>query len=148
MEEQNPFWENKTLDQMTHEEWESLCDGCAKCCLHKIQAQDDGKVYFTNIACRLLDCESCRCQNYKNRMKIIHDCVHLTPSLINELKWLPKTCAYRRLSEGRGLAWWHPLVSGDPDTVRQAKISICDRVIPESLIDITELEEYIVDWFD
>jgi len=148
MEEQPAFWEYKTLDQMTSEEWELLCDGCAKCCLHKIEDHDSGKVYFTNIACRLLDCQTCRCQDYDHRSKSIHDCVSLTPSLAYELQWLPKTCAYRRMAEGRGLAWWHPLVSGDSDTVCQAKVSVCDRVIPESLIDLSELEDYIVDWFD
>jgi len=148
MEEQLAFWEYKTLDQMTREEWELLCDGCAKCCLHKIEDQDSGKVYFTNIACRLLDCQICRCQDYDHRSKLILDCVSLTPSLAYELQWLPKTCAYRRMAEGRGLAWWHPLVSGDSGTVCQARVSVCDRVIPESLIDLSELEDYIVYWFD
>ncbi|MEA3326566.1 MAG: YcgN family cysteine cluster protein [Chloroflexota bacterium] len=148
MKENLAFWQVKSLSKMTYEEWEMLCDGCAKCCLHKIEDQDGGKVYFTNIACRLLDCQTCRCQDYDQRTKLIPDCVSLTPARIYELQWLPESCAYRRLAEGRGLAWWHPLVSGDLDTVRQANISVCDRVIPESLIDLSELEEYIVDWFE
>ena len=148
MKEQAAFWENKPLNQMTHEEWEMLCDGCAKCCLHKIEDQENGKVYFTNIACYFLDCQTCRCQDYDHRMKFIHDCVPLMPALVHKLRWLPKTCAYRRLAEGCGLAWWHPLVSGDPDTVRQAKISVCERVISESMVDLSELEDYIVYWFD
>lgn len=147
-EDQTPFWEYKTLDQMTREEWESLCDGCAKCCLHKIEDQDSRKVYFTNVACRLLDCLTCLCLDYDHRTKRIPDCVPLTPSLVQKLSWLPKSCAYRRLAEGKNLAWWHPLICGNQYAVHQSENSIFDKVIPESAMELSALEDYIVDWID
>jgi len=145
---QIPFWESKTLEEMTSEEWESLCDGCAKCCLHKIEDIDSGQVYFTNVACRLLDLNTCRCQDYAHRTSRVPDCMSLTPGVLNEISWLPVTCAYRRLVEGKGLAWWHPLVSGDPNTVHQADISVCGKAIPERKINLSKLEDWVVDWFD
>lgn len=145
---QIPFWESKTLEEMTSEEWESLCDGCAKCCLHKIEDIDSGQVYFTNVACRLLDLNTCRCQDYAHRTSRVPDCMFLTPGILTEISWLPATCAYRRLVEGKGLAWWHPLVSGDPNTVHQADISVYGKAIPERKINLSKLEDWVVDWFD
>lgn len=142
------FWQTKTLATLTFEEWEALCDGCGKCCLHKIEEEDSGEVFFTNVACRLLDLDRCQCMDYGHRTKEVPDCLALTPERLSALYWLPESCAYRRVAEGRGLAWWHPLVSGDPDTVRLAGVSVCGRVIPEADADLSDLEESVVDWFD
>jgi hypothetical protein len=148
MGDQQAFWQRKTLQEMTSEEWEALCDGCAKCCLHKIEDEDSGEVFFTNVACCLLDIETCRCQDYGHRTQQVPDCLSLTADQVAAIYWLPASCAYRRLAEGRGLAWWHPLVSGNRATVRQAGIGVCGRVVPEVQADLTTLEDYVVDWFD
>jgi len=148
MKPKRPFWQTKTLAEMTPVEWEALCDGCAKCCLHKIEDEDSGQVYFTFVACRLLNTNTCRCQDYTHRSELVKDCLLLTSEMVNTIQWLPKTCAYRRLAEGRGLAPWHPLVSGDPKTVQQAGISVCGKVIPESQADLSKIEGMVVDWFD
>jgi hypothetical protein len=139
-----PFWERKTLAEMTPEEWESLCDGCGRCCLLKLADEDGGNVAYTDVACRLLDLESCRCGNYARRHRLVKDCVRLTPQGLGQLSWMPSTCAYRLLHEGKALYWWHPLVSGDPDTVHAAGISVRGRVIAEE--DTGELEDHIVNW--
>ncbi len=148
MKQEVPFWKIKTLREMTLQEWESLCDGCAKCCLHKIEDIDSGMVYTTDVACRLLDIRTCGCKDYEHRTALVRDCIQLTPETIKEIAWLPETCAYRRLSEGRNLAWWHPLISGDRDTVLQAGISICGKVVPEDWVNKTDIEKRVVDWFD
>jgi len=113
---------------MTKEEWESLCDGCARCCLVKLEDEETGEIHFTDLGCKLLDEHSCRCRDYRRRSWRVPDCVRLTPEQVRRLPWLPKTCAYRALAEGRDLAWWHPLVSGDPDTVHAAGVSVRGRV--------------------
>jgi uncharacterized cysteine cluster protein YcgN (CxxCxxCC family) len=127
----NPFWKNKQLREMSREEWESLCDGCARCCLVKLEDEDTGKIHFTSAACKLLDGRQCRCTDYQNRTARVPDCVELTPENAGELNWLPKTCAYRLLAEGRDLAWWHPLVSGRAETVVEAGISVKGRTRSE-----------------
>ena len=124
-----PFWQRKTLSEMTQPEWESLCDGCARCCLLKLEDIDTGHVEYTNIACRLLDHGTCRCTRYPARHELVPDCVGLSADVLTEIAWLPSTCAYRLVAEGRDLYWWHPLVSGNADTVHQAGISVRGRVV-------------------
>jgi uncharacterized cysteine cluster protein YcgN (CxxCxxCC family) len=122
-----PFWKRKKLKEMSREEWESLCDGCARCCLVKLEDEDTGRIHFTSAACKLLDGKTCRCTDYRNRNRRVPDCVRLTPENVGTLSWLPRTCAYRLLAEGKDLAWWHPLVSGRAETVREAGISVAGR---------------------
>jgi uncharacterized protein len=145
---EEPFWRRKPLGQMTDSEWESLCDGCGRCCLVKLEdADDSSRTYFTDVACRLLDGDTCRCRDYANRTAEVKDCVRLTPRNINRIVWLPPTCAYRLLADGRDLYWWHPLVSGDRDTVHQAGISVRGRVAAsEDEIKDDDLEDRIVSW--
>ncbi len=129
---------------MTTAEWESLCDGCGRCCLHKLRHEEDDSLSFTNVACRLLDLQTCRCTDYAQRRRRVPDCVRLTQAEVAAIDWLPPSCAYRRLEEGRDLAWWHPLVSGDPETVHQAGISVRDRAVSERTAG--PLEHHIVSW--
>ena len=131
---------------MTKAEWESLCDGCARCCLNKLEDEETGRIYFTDVACKLLDHESCRCKDYKIGRQV-PDCVLLTPKEVREINWLPPTCAYGLLAARRDLYWWHPLVSGDPDTVHIAGISVRGRVgACESRVPDDQLEDHIVSW--
>jgi hypothetical protein len=139
-----PFWKRKRLDEMTPAEWESLCDGCARCCLIKLEDPDDGEIAYTDIACRLLDSGTCRCTDYANRSARVPDCVRLEPGNVAALEWMPSTCAYRLIAEGKDLAWWHLLVSDDPDTVHRAGVSVRNRVVPEQRGD--EPEDRIVTW--
>jgi uncharacterized cysteine cluster protein YcgN (CxxCxxCC family) len=139
-----PFWKEKTLAELSREEWESLCDGCGRCCLHKLRDEVSGALSFTNVACRLLDLSSCRCRDYANRSRRVPDCVSLTPKDIATLDWLPPTCAYRRLAEGYGLDWWHPLVSGDTETVHRAGISVRIKAVAERAAG--PLTHHIVEW--
>ncbi len=141
-----PFWEAKPLSQMTPDEWESLCDGCGKCCLVKLQDPDTDEIAYTDVACRLLDCDSCRCSDYANRKAEVPDCVVLSAKVVNQLEWMPSTCAYRLLKDGKPLYWWHPLVSGDPNSVHEAGISVRGRVISETVVEDAELIEHVVDW--
>lgn len=138
------FWREKKLIDMTLAEWESLCDGCGLCCLHKLEDYDSGEISITNVACRLLDITSCRCRNYPGRKKLVPDCIILTPDQVTEFHWLPTTCAYRLVSEGKNLEPWHPLVSGLENTVHNAGISVQNRVVPEQ--DAGDLEDHIVRW--
>ena len=128
--EQTPFWKIKTLSEMTLDEWESLCDGCGICCLEKSQDIDSGEIKVSSVPCEYLDTENCRCIIYENRFLIDPDCIKITPHNVKQITWLPDTCAYRCLIEGRNLEWWHPLVSGNPNTVHQAGVSIRDKGLP------------------
>ena len=129
---------------MSQEEWESLCDGCGRCCLHKLRDEQTDAVIHTNVACRLLDAQSCACSDYARRQRRVPDCVQLSAATLPKIDWLPPSCAYRRLQEGRGLAWWHPLVSGHQESVHQAGISVRGRVVDERKAG--PLEHHIVDW--
>jgi uncharacterized cysteine cluster protein YcgN (CxxCxxCC family) len=142
-----PFWKSKPLSEMDESEWESLCDGCGRCCLVKLEDEDTAEIYFTDIGCRLLDGETCRCRDYPNRTAKVHDCVRLTPDNLGTLNWLPPTCAYRLLDEGRDLYWWHPLVSGDPQSVHAAGISVRGRVFcDEDALPESAVSDRIVAW--
>ncbi len=141
--DQNAFWKTKTLRQMSPSEWEALCDGCGKCCLVKLIDDLTDDLHYTTVACKLLDCESCQCGDYENRKTLVEDCVILSPRLIEELNWMPSTCAYRLIHEGKDLYWWHPLMSGSPDTVHEAGISVQGRAISEREVKDSELFEYI-----
>ncbi|OYU49031.1 MAG: hypothetical protein CFE31_06510 [Rhizobiales bacterium PAR1] len=142
-----PFWKTKRLDDMSEAEWESLCDGCGRCCLIKMEDEDTGRYYFTDVACKLFDAGTCRCRDYPNRDKEVPDCVRLTPENAGSLGWMPPSCAYRLLSEGKNLPEWHPLVSGDPKTVETAGVSIRNRVFAlENEVSIPELVERIRKW--
>lgn len=144
--EKTAFWQTKTLQEMDSKEWESLCDGCARCCLIKLEDADDGGIYYTQVACQYLQQDSCRCSHYENRQEKVPTCLWLTPDNVAELNWLPDTCAYRLIDEGQPLPDWHPLVSGDPQSVHRAGISVKDKVFSESNVHNDELEEHIIHW--
>ena len=137
-----PFWQTKRLEEMTPAEWESLCDGCGKCCMAKLEDEDSGEIRWTSVACRLLDQRDCRCRDYPNRQARVADCVQLTPQNVRTIPWLPASCAYRRVAEGRDLAWWHPLVSGTRRTVHEAGVSMRGR-ISASEDALAETDDYL-----
>lgn len=142
--QEEPFWKRKTLKEMTRKEWESLCDGCGRCCLNKLENETSGEILHTNVACRLLDPETCRCSSYDDRKRYVPECQILTPSNLNRYAWMPSTCAYRLISDGKELRWWHPLVSGSPETVHEARISVRGRIVSER--DTDDLENHVVSW--
>ena len=143
-----PFWRRKPLSRMTTKEWESLCDGCGRCCLIKLEDEDTEEIYLTSLACCLLDTKSCRCKDYENRHAKMPDCVAISAKTVKKLTWLPKSCGYRRISEGRELAWWHPLVSGTQDTVEEAGISVRSWVKSEAKVKELSFYRYIIEDFD
>jgi uncharacterized protein len=136
------FWE-KPLEELDAGQWEALCDGCGKCCVHKVEDADTGRIIPTNIACRLLDRQSGRCSNYKGRKAIVADCVRLTFDQVDKLTWLPKTCAYRLRAEGKPLADWHYLISGDPESVHRAGVSVRGWTIAE--VDAGPYEHHLIE---
>jgi uncharacterized cysteine cluster protein YcgN (CxxCxxCC family) len=138
-----PFWETVPMERMSRTQWESLCDGCGKCCVHKLEDDETGEMFATNVACRLLDVKTARCSDYANRRAHVPECVRLTPAKLATIEWLPSSCAYVRVSRGQGLADWHPLVSGDPESVRKAGASVAGRVISET--HAGDLEHHIID---
>ena len=143
-----PFWEAKSLAEMDAREWESLCDGCARCCLIKLQDSDTDEVAYTRIVCKLLDSTACRCTRYAQRHELVADCVVLTPTRAADFSWLPVSCAYRTLAEQRPLASWHPLLSGRSESVHEAGISVRGRVVSEEHVHPDGLDEHIVRWVE
>lgn len=139
-----PFWKAKSLSEMTRSEWESLCDGCGRCCLHKLRDDDTDEIHWTEVACRLLDTSTALCSDYANRRSKVPDCVKLTPARLKRIDWLPPSCGYRLVAEGRDLPEWHPLVSGDRATVQEAGVSVAGRVVSERRAGA--LEDHVVDW--
>ena len=141
-----PFWQRKRLEDMTASEWESLCDGCGKCCLEKLEDDQTGDVYYTDLSCSQMDTATCQCRSYENRQQVVPGCTVLTPGNIHQFHWLPTTCAYRTLAEDRPLPDWHPLRSGDPDSVHEAGVSVAHRVMPASEVPEQDWEEHIIHW--
>lgn len=140
------YWQRVPMSKMTAAEWEALCDGCGKCCLNKLEDEESGEVALTRVACRLLDDESCRCTQYPIRHQFVPDCIRLTPETIpDHLYWLPETCAYRLVHEGRDLYHWHPLISGDPETVHAAGVSVRGITVPEFEIAEEDWEDHIIE---
>jgi uncharacterized cysteine cluster protein YcgN (CxxCxxCC family) len=140
------FWERVPMERMTPEEWEALCDGCGKCCLNKLEDEDTQEVALTRVACRLLDDQTCRCGQYEIRKTLVPECIRLTPQTMGDVAYfMPETCAYRLLHEGKPLYWWHPLVSGDPETVHSAGISVRGITVPEWEVPEEEWEDYVIE---
>ena len=135
------FWRRKRLDQMNPAEWEALCDGCGQCCLVKLEDSEDGDVLVTDVACRLLDIDACRCTDYPNRRRRVPACLRLSADNLDAVGWLPPTCGYRLLADGRDLEWWHPLVSGDPETVHRAGVSVRHRAVSER--EVGDIQEFL-----
>ena len=142
---EKPFWQSVKLADMTAAQWEALCDGCAKCCLVKLQDEDSGEIVFTDIVCNLLDQQTCRCTHYQERTKLVPDCVKLTKDNLDKIDFMPPSCAYRLLHEGKDLPQWHPLVSGSADSAVVAGMSVKGRVIAEMAFD-GDSEDRVVDW--
>ncbi len=144
MKKNDPFWKTTTLEKMSSEQWESLCDGCGKCCLFKLD-DDDGRIYRTSIACKLLNPNTCQCSNYKERKKIVPDCIELTVASIPKYTWLPKSCSYRLVYEGKDLPKWHHLVCGDKNQVHTKGKSVRGKVISEMSVNEEDYEDYITE---
>jgi uncharacterized cysteine cluster protein YcgN (CxxCxxCC family) len=145
--DERPFWKQKTLEELNPAEWESLCDGCGRCCLVKLEDEESGKIHFTDIACKLFNPSTCRCADYAHRRRRVHDCIKLSPAKVRTLGWLPPSCAYRLIAEGRDLACWHPLVSGSPTSVHEAGVSARGRIgMSEQDIRLVDYPEHIVAW--
>ena len=140
------FWKHSTLTEMTSAEWEALCDGCELCCLIKLEDEETAEVAYTKVACKLLDCQTARCSDYPNRLDYVPDCIQLTPEKLQEIHWLPSSCAYRRVNEGKSLPSWHYLNTGARQTILQARKSAAGRCLSETDIHEDEIEEYIVRW--
>ena len=139
------FWRHKKLTELSPEEWEALCDGCGICCLYKVEYEDTSEVDLTNIVCRFLDLECIRCQLYDDRHSAMPTCIKLTPSEVETIKWLPETCAYRLIMLGQPLPDWHPLESGNPQSIHDRGISVKGKVIRETEVDLNRIEDYVID---
>jgi uncharacterized cysteine cluster protein YcgN (CxxCxxCC family) len=141
-----PFWGKKSLAELSKDEWESLCDCCGRCCLRKVEYEDTGEVYYTDIACKYLDDKTCQCREYERSASLVSDCLKLSPEDVEAFFWLPKTCAYRLVAEGRDLEKWHVLLSSDPESVHRAGVSVRGRVVKEETVSEDEMENHIIDW--
>lgn len=140
------FWKNYPLDQLTSSEWEALCDGCGLCCLIKLEDDETREVAYTKVSCKLLDCETAQCSDYVNRMQHVPDCIQLTPEKLQQIHWLPSSCAYRRVAEGKNLPNWHYLLTGSRENILKAKKSAAGRCINEKTVNQDDIEDYIVRW--
>ena len=143
-----PFWEAKSLDAMTNEEWESLCDGCGQCCLHKLVNDETADIFYTRVACKLLSQETGRCKRYDCRLEEVEDCLDVRRMSSAEIAWMPRSCAYRRLAEGKSLPQWHPLITGNQESTANAGVAVAGRTLSETAIDFDKLEAEIIDWVD
>ena len=141
-----PFWVKKTLDQMSPSEWEALCDGCGKCCLHKLEDDETGDVYYTKMACKLLDITTCQCSDYPHRKQRVDACLTLSPEDVDDFYWLPLTCSYRILHEGKALPEWHPLIVGDKTEMDQANITVSHFAKPETAVAEDQWQDQIIQW--
>ena len=141
----NRFWETIPFDQLSQTQWESICDGCAQCCAHKLQDEDTDEIFYTNVVCEYLDTQKCQCSVYTDRHTYVPDCIKITPENAKELSWIPETCGYKRLANGKPLPEWHPLVTGERDSTELANMSIRDKVISEADIVMDDLEDYLVE---
>lgn len=139
------FWETKSLDELTEAEWEALCDHCGRCCLHKVQDEESGEVVYTSVACKLYDLDLSACGDYIHRKQIVPECMVLTVQKVRKTTCLPQTCAYRLLAEGKTLPAWHPLISGDQQTVKSFGMPINRFAISETMIDMRALDQYILE---
>jgi uncharacterized cysteine cluster protein YcgN (CxxCxxCC family) len=142
----NKFWEYKTLSRMSDKEWESLCDGCGKCCLNKLIDDETEELHFTNVSCHLLHTKSCQCRKYDQRFKLVNDCVKVSLDDIQQFHWLPSSCAYRRLAEGKPIPEWHPLITGSKSAMHKGGFSVRGKIISEKSIDPDKLGDYIAIW--
>ncbi|WP_121974628.1 YcgN family cysteine cluster protein [Acinetobacter stercoris] len=140
------FWKKYKLDELTTSEWEALCDGCGLCCLVKLEDEDTHEIAYTRVSCKLLDCQTAQCSDYHDRLKYVPDCVQLTPEKLQNIRWLPSSCAYRRVNEGKNLPSWHYLNTGSRKSVMKAKKSAAGRCISETEINEEDIDEYIVRW--
>lgn len=140
------FWQTKSLSEMDDAEWEALCDGCGRCCLLKLEDADSGEIAFTAVSCQLLDVDSCRCTDYPKRKQLVPDCLQLNRDNVASTEWLPQTCAYRLVNEGKPLFDWHPLVSGNGDSVHEAGISVRGKIISETQVHPDSVEEFVIHW--
>lgn len=143
-----PWWQTKSLDQMDDAQWEALCDGCAKCCLVKLEDADTEEIYYTNVSCQLLDTESCRCSDYEGRHKIVDDCIKLDRSNVNKLEWLPQSCSYRLVAAGESLPEWHHLITGDREAMHNYGASLRGKVTSELNVHDDDIEDHIIRWIN
>ncbi len=142
------WWNELALDQLDAAQWEALCDGCARCCLHQLEDDETGELYQTRVRCRYLDEHSCSCTEYGRRTELVPQCLQVSPDNAGALYWMPDTCAYRLRARGEALPHWHPLVSGDPESVHRAGISVRGRSISEEFVHPDDLEEHVVRWVE